>query len=170
MVPHGHYEWNVMPFGLNNAPSEYHNRMDEVYKFISEFCLIYIDDALIFSNSEEEHVEHLSQFKALTYKHRLALSEPKMKIGLDEIDFLGLHIKQGFIIPQPHIAEKISQFPDQLSTRKQIQQFLGIINYAADHVQDLSKMTSQISKQRKVTSLRRLRDLQILNWTPRLDA
>lgn len=48
---------------------------------------------------------HLSQFKALTYKHGLALSEPKMKIGLDEVDFLELHIKQGFIIPQPHIAE-----------------------------------------------------------------
>ena len=72
-----------------------------------------------------------------------------MKIGLDEVDFLRLHIKQGFIIPHPHIAEKISQFPDQLSTRKQIQQFLGIINYAADHVQDLSKMTSQISKHLK---------------------
>ena len=72
-----------------------------------------------------------------------------MKIGLEEVDFLGLHIKHGYIIPQPHIIEKISQFPDQLSTRKQIQQFLGIINYAADCVQNLSKMTSQISKHLK---------------------
>ncbi|KAL9432645.1 hypothetical protein AB3S75_027633 [Citrus x aurantiifolia] len=47
VVPHGHYEWNVMPFGLKNAPSESQNRMDEVYKSISGFCLIYIDDALI---------------------------------------------------------------------------------------------------------------------------
>ena len=76
-----------------------------------------------------------------------------MKIGLDEVDFLGLHIRQGFIIPQPHITEKISQFPDQLSTRKQIQQFIGIINYAADHVQNLSKMISQISKHLKKGAL-----------------
>lgn len=108
VVPHGHYEWNVMPFDLKNAPSKFQNRMDEVYKSISRFCLIYIDDALIFSNSEEEHAEHLSEFKALTFRHGLALSESKMKIGLDEVDFLGLHIKQGFIIPQSHITEKIS--------------------------------------------------------------
>ena len=49
--------------------------MDEVYKSISRFCLIYFDDALIFSNSKEEHTEHLSEFKALTYKHGLTLSE-----------------------------------------------------------------------------------------------
>ena len=66
VVPHWHDEWNVMPFGLKNAPSKFQNRMDEVYKSISGFCLIYIDDALIFSNSEEEHVEHLSKFKALS--------------------------------------------------------------------------------------------------------
>lgn len=73
VVPH--YEWNVMPFRLKNALLEFQNIMDEVYKSISGFYLIYIDDALIFSNSEEEHAEYLSKFKALTYKHGLALSE-----------------------------------------------------------------------------------------------
>lgn len=72
--------------------------MDEVYKPISKFCLVYIDDALIFSNNKEEHAQHLSIFKELTYRHGLALTESKMKIGLDEIDFLGLHIKDGHII------------------------------------------------------------------------
>ena len=62
-------------FWIKNASLEFQNRMDEVYKSISGFCLIYIDDALIFSISEEEHAEHLSKFKALTYKHGLALSE-----------------------------------------------------------------------------------------------
>lgn len=52
VVPHGHYEWNAMPFGLKNAPSEFQYRIDEMYKPISEFCLIYIDNALIYSNSE----------------------------------------------------------------------------------------------------------------------
>lgn len=44
-----------------------------------------------------------------------------MKIGLEEIGFLELHIKEGNIIPQPLIAEKISQFPNELSSKKQIQ-------------------------------------------------
>ena len=109
-----------MPFELKNALLEFQNMIDEVSKSISGFYLIYIDDALIFSNSEGEHAEHLSKFNALTYKHRLTFSESKMKIGLEEVDFLGLHIKHGYIIPQPHISEKISQFHDQLSSRKQI--------------------------------------------------
>lgn len=37
--------------------------MDEIYKFISEFCLVYIDYVFLFSNNEEEHVEHLLKFK-----------------------------------------------------------------------------------------------------------
>lgn len=107
-----------MPFGLKNAPSEFQNTIDEVYKSISGFCVIYIDNALLFSNNDEKHAEHISKFKELTYRHRLALSESKMKIGLEAVDFLGLHIKQEYIIPQPHIVEKISQFLDQLSNRK----------------------------------------------------
>lgn len=94
--------------------------MDEVYKLISEFCLVYIDDVFLFSNNEEEHVEHLLKFKQLKYKHGLTLSKSKMKISLEEINFLGLHIKYRHIIPQSYVIEKISQFPDELSSRKQI--------------------------------------------------
>lgn len=118
IVLHGHYKWNVMPFELKNAPSEFQYRMDEEYKRISKFYLVYIDYAQIFNNSEEEHAQHLSRFKELTYKHAFTLSESKMKIGLDEIEFLGHHIKNFFgtshqdrhIIPQPHIAEKYPSF------------------------------------------------------------
>lgn len=92
--------------------------MDKVYKPISNFCLLYIDNALIFSNSKKEHAKHLSKFKELTYNH--GLSESKMKIRLEEIDFLWLHIKDIHIIPQLHIAKKKSQFPNKLSSRKQI--------------------------------------------------
>lgn len=99
----GIYKWNVMPFELKHAPSEFQNRMDKVYKSISGFFLIYIDDTLIFSNNEWEHAKHLSKFKALIYKYGLALLESNMKIGLEKVDFWGLHIKHGYVIPQPHI-------------------------------------------------------------------
>lgn len=93
------------------------------------------------------------KFKDLTYKHGLTLSESKIKIRLEEIDFLGLHIKEGHIILQPHIAEKIFQFFDKFSSRKQIQRFLGIINYAVDLIQNLTKLTSHISKHLQKGSL-----------------
>ena len=57
-VPFGHYEWNVMPFGLKNAPSD-QNIMNDIFNPYISFSIVYIDDVLIFSNSIEQHWKHL---------------------------------------------------------------------------------------------------------------
>ena len=64
-VPFGHYEWNVMPFGLKNAPSEFQNIMNSIFNDYTRFSIVYIDDVLIFSNSIEEHFQHLNFFQKL---------------------------------------------------------------------------------------------------------
>ena len=48
IVPFGQYEWTVMPFGLKNAPSEFQRIMNDIYNPYSEFCIVYIDDVLVF--------------------------------------------------------------------------------------------------------------------------
>ena len=58
-TPFGHYEWNVMPFGLKNAPSEFQNIMNEIFNPFSSFAVVYIDDVLIFSESLNQHRKHL---------------------------------------------------------------------------------------------------------------
>jgi hypothetical protein len=54
-TPFGHYEWNVMPFGLKNASSEFQNIMNDIFNPFIHFTIVYIDDILIFSKSIEEH-------------------------------------------------------------------------------------------------------------------
>ncbi|KAL6336194.1 hypothetical protein AAG906_011076 [Vitis piasezkii] len=61
VVPFGHYEWNVMPFGLKNAPSEFQNIMNEIFNQFSDFIIVYIDDVLIYSDSVEQHWTHLNK-------------------------------------------------------------------------------------------------------------
>ena len=51
IVLFGHYEWNVIPFGLKNAPSEFQNIMNDIFNTYTKFSIVYIDDVLIFSNS-----------------------------------------------------------------------------------------------------------------------
>jgi len=58
----GHYEWNVMPFGLKNAPSEFKNIMNDIFNSFSHFTIVYIDDVLIYFNSIDEHWKHLYLF------------------------------------------------------------------------------------------------------------
>ncbi|RDX80013.1 hypothetical protein CR513_39485, partial [Mucuna pruriens] len=54
-VPFGQYEWNVMPFGLKNAPSEFQKIMNDIFNPYSKFSIVYIDDVLIFSQTINQH-------------------------------------------------------------------------------------------------------------------
>jgi hypothetical protein len=59
-VPFGQYEWNVMPFGLKNAPYEFQKIMND-FNLFSKFTIIYIDDVLTFSNSIDKYL-NISRF------------------------------------------------------------------------------------------------------------
>ena len=93
-VPFGHYEWNVMPFGLKNAPSEFQNMMNEIFNEYTRFPIVYIDDVLIFSNSIEEYFKHLKNFQKIVRDNGLVISATKIKLFQTYIRFLGFDIYQ----------------------------------------------------------------------------
>ena len=57
-TPQGHYEWNVLPFGLKNAPQIFQRKMDNIFKDY-DFIHVYVDDMLISSKTKEQHLKHL---------------------------------------------------------------------------------------------------------------
>ena len=75
----GHYEWNVMSFGLKNAPFEFQNMMNEIFNDYTRFSIVYIDDVLIFSNSIEEHFKHLKNFEKIVRDNGLVISAKKLE-------------------------------------------------------------------------------------------
>ncbi|GLT29446.1 hypothetical protein SLA2020_043150 [Shorea laevis] len=76
--PEGHFEWQVMPFGLKNAPSIFQKKMDQIFKKYPDFVLVYIDDILVFSKTETEHIKHLQVVFTEFLKNGLIISKKKM--------------------------------------------------------------------------------------------
>ncbi|KAL4564348.1 hypothetical protein LXL04_028408 [Taraxacum kok-saghyz] len=83
----------------------------------------------------------LSKFHDLVKKYGIMLSESKMEVGVSSIEFLRMKISDGKYQPQPHIANELVHFPDELRSQKEIQQFLGVVNYMSDFLPKLSTHT-----------------------------
>ena len=81
---YGHYEFVVMPFGLTNVPIAFMSLMNQVFKeFLDKFVIIFIDDILIYSKSQEEHSEHLRVVLQILKKHQLHAKFLKCEFWLD---------------------------------------------------------------------------------------
>ncbi|KAK8494604.1 hypothetical protein V6N11_064766 [Hibiscus sabdariffa] len=148
-IPNHHFQWKVMPFGLKTAPSLFQKAMIKIFHPILDRALIYIDDVLMYSPDEESHTILLNQFKQLVLQYGIMLSERKMKIAQQEIKFLGMHLKEGRYHPGSHIAQELLKFPDDNLSKKQILQFLGIVNYLRDFLPKISKYTNPLRKMLK---------------------
>jgi hypothetical protein len=138
-TPFGHYEWNVMPFGLKNAPSEFQNIMNDIFNHFSHFTIVYIDDVLIFSKSIEEHWKHLNAFLETIKHNGLIVSASKIKLFQTKIRFLGFDISKGKIRPIDRVIQFADKFLDVITEKTQLQRFLGFLNYIADFYKDLRK-------------------------------
>jgi len=127
---YGQYEWNVMPFGLKNAPAEFKKVMDTIIRPIDSFTIAYIYDVLVFSPNLDSHFKHVEAFRKAIEHYGMALSSArKMKLFQEEVTFLGHKIKNGQIQVEDHSIEFAKKFPDRILDRKQLQPFLGCFNY-----------------------------------------
>nr|WEX32083.1 polyprotein [Dioscorea bacilliform SN virus] len=141
LAPGGLYEWLVMPFGLKNAPAVFQRKMDNVFRGTEKFIAVYIDDILVFSETEDEHVKHLRIMLHICQKNGLVLSPTKMKIGTPTIEFLGAVIGNRKIKLQEHIIKKIADFNDEeLKTTKGLRSWLGILNYARAYMPNMGRI------------------------------
>jgi len=121
-----------MPFGLKNAHSEFQNIMNDIFTPYTTFIIVYIDDVLVFSNTIDQHFKHLNIFMSVMERNGLAASASKLLLFQTKIRFLVHNIYQGTIKPIQRELIFADKFLDEIKDRKQLQRFIGCLNYVAD--------------------------------------
>lgn len=144
IVPQGLYEWLVMPFGIKNAPAIFQRKMDNCFSKYEKFIAVYIDDILVFSQSEQEHAAHINKMLNICKENGLVLSPSKMKVAVSEINFLGVTLGNRKIKLQELFIKKIVNFDEVLQTVKGLRSFLGILNFARSYVPKLGLLLSPL--------------------------
>ncbi|GJS55963.1 putative reverse transcriptase domain-containing protein [Tanacetum coccineum] len=92
---YGHFKFSVMPFGMTNAPTIFMDLMNRVCRsYLDKFVIVFIDDILIYSKTQEEHLEHLRLVLEVLKKEKLYAKFSKCEFWLREVQFLG-HVING---------------------------------------------------------------------------
>ncbi|GKE22633.1 putative reverse transcriptase domain-containing protein [Tanacetum coccineum] len=126
---YSHYKFQVMSFGLTNAPTVFMDLMNRVCKpYLDKFMIVFIDDILIYSKSEEEHTEHLKLILELLKKEELYAKFPKCEFWLSKVQFLGHVIDSEGIHVDPAKIDSIKDWALP-KTPTEIRQFLGLAGY-----------------------------------------
>ena len=127
-TPFGLFEFNVMPFGLHNAPATFQHMMNEALCECQDFAKAYIDDVVIYSSTWEEHLDHLEQVFRCLQKAGLTLKRSKCQFGLSHVYYLGYLIGEGGVRPDPKKVKAVLAYK-QPETKSEVSAFLGLTGY-----------------------------------------
>ncbi|XP_058216036.1 uncharacterized protein LOC131327058 [Rhododendron vialii] len=115
---YGHYEFVVMPFGLTNAQATFMDLMNRIFRaYLDHFVVVFVDDILIYSSSEEEHQIHLTIVLELLREHRLYAKLSKCEFWLPNVKFLGHVVSKGGSWHHYLYGEKLEVYSDHKSLK-----------------------------------------------------
>ena len=156
---YGLFQYNVMPFGLTGAPSTFqHYINDTLREFLDVFATAYLDDILIYSESIEEHRQHVRQVLTRLRTAGLQIDIEKCEFHTQETRYLGLIIGTDGVKMDPKKIEAIRDWkpPNKDKDKdkiKEVQAFLGFANFYRRFISGFStivKPLTELTKKGKV--------------------
>jgi len=126
---YGLYEYTVMSFGLTNAPAYFMYMMNKVFmEYLENFVVVFVDDILVFSKTEEEHAEHLRLVLQKLREHQLYAKRSKCEFWLKEVSFLGHIVSNGGISVDPSKVKDVLKWQPPVDV-SEIRSFLGLAGH-----------------------------------------
>ena len=127
-TPFGLFVFEVMPFGLHNAPAIFQRMMDHVLRDCQDFARAYINNIAVFSHSWEEYLSHLQQFFNRLQLAGLTVKLKKCRFGGQEVSYLGHVIGGGRLLADPTKLQAVRDYPRPV-TKRDVRAFLGLVGY-----------------------------------------
>ena len=157
----GLYVYNVMPFGLCNAPATFQRLMEKVLgHHIGVGVLVYLDDVLIYAETPEQLIEKLAEVLQLLARAGLKCKAKKCSLFTEQVHYLGHYISREGILPEPGKLEKIKQWPKP-DKGIGMASFLGYCNYYRDLIPSFAHLSDSLYKASRAA---------FIEWTPSLEA
>jgi hypothetical protein len=142
---YGLYEFTVMSFGLTNAPTYFMYLMNKVFmEYLDKFVVVFIDDILVFSRSEEEHEEHLRLVLQKLCEHQLYAKFNKCDFWLKEVSFHGHIITDGGIVVDPSKVRDVLNWSPPKNV-PEIRSFLRLAGYYRRFIEGFSKIVRPLT-------------------------
>ena len=139
----GLFEFNIMPFGLSNAPAVFQELMSVVLQGCNDFSTAYLDDIMIFSPTLEEHLEHICVIFDRLRQHNLKLKLKKCSFLKSETHYLGFVISEEGIKPDQKKVEAIRSLPVPTCVRE-VRSFIGMCSYYRRFIPNFSQIAEPI--------------------------
>ena len=146
MGPLGFWECECMPFGLTNAPATFQRLMESCLGELHlNWCIIYLDDIIVFSWTPEEHVHRLRAVFNKLKAAGLKLKPSKCDFFKKEIKYLGHVFSKEGVSTDPDKIKYVTEWP-QPTTVTEVRSFLGFVSYYRRFIQNFSKIAKSLNK------------------------
>ena len=142
--PLGFYEFDTMPFGATNAPATFQRLMHDCLEDLNmRWCIVYLDDIIIYNDTKEEHLERLEVVFQKLAAAGLKLKPSKYFFFKEEIDYLGHVVSGEGISTNPKKVEAVTKWPTP-QTVYDVRSFLGFVGYYRRFIKNFSKIAKPI--------------------------
>jgi len=143
---YGSYEYMVMPFGLTNAPASCQELVNRILRdLLDKTVIAYLDDILIYSRDIEKHKQDVKEVLIRLQTANLRLDPEKCEFHESEVEFLGYVVTTEGIRADPAKIKALQEYPKP-ETVKQVQSFLGTINFNRQFIEGFSKMALPLTE------------------------
>ncbi len=140
----GLFAWNVMPFGLCNAPATFQRLMDRVLAGMQwEICLVYLDDIIVLGKDVKEMLQRLAKVFERLRQANLKLKPAKCCLFHRRVVYLGHIVSEHGIATDPEKVRKIREWPQPTGVIE-VRQFVGLASYYRRFVKDFASVAKPL--------------------------